>query len=71
MIQTLGMVILIIFSQRVGATGNQGSEPLVSVIISSYNRGLLLEEAIESIISQTYSNWELHVVDDGSDNPET
>lgn len=39
---------------------------LVSVIIPTYNRAKLLPSAIESILSQTYTNWELYIVDDGS-----
>lgn len=43
----------------------------VSIIIPAYNRGDLIGETIESIISQTYANWECIVVDDGSqDNTE-
>jgi glycosyltransferase involved in cell wall biosynthesis len=40
--------------------------PLVTVIIPTYNRRSLIREAIESVITQTYKNWELVVVDDGS-----
>ena len=34
-------------------------EPLISIIMNCYNGEKYLNEAIESILSQTYSNWEL------------
>jgi len=39
---------------------------LVTVVIPTYNRYSFIREAIESVIAQTYSNWELIIVDDGS-----
>jgi glycosyltransferase involved in cell wall biosynthesis len=42
------------------------SEPLVSVIIPTYNRAALINRAIDSARAQTYTNIEVIVVDDGS-----
>lgn len=40
--------------------------PLVSIIIPAYNRVHLIGETINSIIDQTYQNWECLVIDDSS-----
>lgn len=42
------------------------STPLVSVVMSVYNAGDYLSEAIESILNQTYDNLEFIIIDDGS-----
>ena len=46
-------------------------KPKVSVVIPTYNREKTLPRAVESVINQTYTNWELIIVDDASkDNTE-
>ena len=40
--------------------------PLISIIIPTYNRPGLLLEAVASIATQTMTDWEAIIVDDGS-----
>ncbi len=42
------------------------NQPLFSVLIANYNNGKYLMDAIESVRQQTYTNWEIILVDDGS-----
>jgi glycosyltransferase involved in cell wall biosynthesis len=43
------------------------NKPLVTVIIPTYNRGWVVQEAIDSVLDQDFNDYELIVVDDGSD----
>ena len=58
-------------SQEAGSSGqlvtDAGSlRPMVSVLLPTFNRATFLPGALEAIRSQTFGNWELIVVDDGS-----
>lgn len=46
-------------------------DKLVSIIIPAYNAGIWIGDAIEGIQKQTYSHWELILVDDGSEDNTT
>lgn len=43
------------------------NNPLVSIIIPTYNRAALLPETLDSVLAQTYQNWECLIIDDGSE----
>ena len=41
-------------------------EPLISIIIPTYNRAVLLQETLNSILNQTYHNFEIIIISDAS-----
>ena len=41
-------------------------KPSVDVILPNYNKAEFLDEAINSVICQSYKNWKLLIIDDGS-----
>ncbi|MEK9138352.1 MAG: glycosyltransferase family 2 protein, partial [Bacteroidota bacterium] len=45
---------------------SEPQNPLVTVVISTHNRGHLVGRAIASVLAQTFRNFELIIVDDAS-----
>ena len=41
-------------------------QPLVSILMANYNNGKYIKEAIQSVFDQSYTNWEVIIVDDAS-----
>lgn len=39
---------------------------MVSIVMATYNRAATIKRAVDSVVAQTYADWELIVVDDGS-----
>jgi glycosyltransferase involved in cell wall biosynthesis len=54
-----------------GFENHDMEEPLISIILPVYNGEKYLNESIDSVLSQSYQNWELLIINDGStDNTE-
>ena len=41
-------------------------KPEISIILPTFNRACYLENAVKSVLAQSFTNWELIIVDDGS-----
>lgn len=52
--------------QLVDIDANSHGNPLVSIVVPSYNHQKFIEKCITSIVTQSYKNFELIVIDDGS-----
>jgi glycosyltransferase involved in cell wall biosynthesis len=54
-----------------GSSAVTDARPLISIITTFLNEEKFIKEAIESVLAQTYNNWELILVDDGSTDEST
>src|SRR5512135_1100340 len=52
---------------RPAESGMSTGVPAVSIVLSTWNRSTMLARAIDSVLAQTRQDWELIVVDDGSE----
>ncbi len=64
--QTVEVVECTLSPLRNQVSSSGANMPLVSVIISCYNLAQFLPETVASVIAQTYENWEIIIVNDGS-----
>jgi glycosyltransferase involved in cell wall biosynthesis len=48
------------------AASDKRRQPRVRVILPTYNRAFVVAEAVQSVVDQTFTDWELLIIDDGS-----
>lgn len=60
------LLFLLIFVVGIGAVAYRPYEPKVSVVMLTYKRGGIVSSAIESILAQTYKDFEFIIINDGS-----
>lgn len=60
----VSLSFIVFFGSRF--SGNMSTTPLISIIVPVYNKGKHLKKCIDSVIQQSYSNWELLLINDGS-----
>jgi len=53
---------------KISKNFNSKKQPLISVVLATYNREKCITKAIESVLNQTYKNLELLILDDSSNN---
>ena len=49
-----------------GETRSAAAAPCISVILPTFERAHLLPRSLRSVLAQTFTDWELIVIDDGS-----
>jgi len=64
--QGLPIELFVRLHTTIGADSVSGNMPAVSVIIPTYNRAHMVGETIESVLQQTFQDFEVIVADDGS-----
>ncbi|MBR5154789.1 MAG: glycosyltransferase family 2 protein [Alphaproteobacteria bacterium] len=62
-----GLILSIVLVLFFIIKNNDKKLPFITVLITSYNYGEYLPETLNSVLSQTYKNYEIVVIDDGSE----
>ena len=60
------LIIAVRAQKQIMSSDQSGREQLVSVIVPFFNAERFIDDAIASVFSQTYRNWELLLINDGS-----